>query len=103
MYWSAATIDPVVRKHLRGEEPKHFANILMWRSPIPASAWKASIWKSAAITGSAREDADHLLGVAEKSLQNSRFGAGEEVQRESWDYSGDISEMLRSFDDASRA
>src|SRR5437868_2986193 len=29
-------IHSAVRKHLRGEEPKHFANILMWRSLIPA-------------------------------------------------------------------
>ena len=29
-------IHSVVRKHLRGEEEKHFANILMWRSLIPA-------------------------------------------------------------------
>jgi salicylate hydroxylase len=29
-------IHSVIRKHLRGEEEKHFANILMWRSLIPA-------------------------------------------------------------------
>src|SRR3954447_16389944 len=29
-------IHSAVRKHLRGEEEKHFANILMWRSLIPA-------------------------------------------------------------------
>src|SRR6201981_4152843 len=29
-------IHSVVRQHLRGQEDKHFANILMWRSLIPA-------------------------------------------------------------------
>src|SRR5262245_24504670 len=29
-------IHSVVRRHLRGEEEKHFANILMWRSLVPA-------------------------------------------------------------------
>ena len=29
-------IHSVVRRHLLGEEQKHFANILMWRSLIPA-------------------------------------------------------------------
>ena len=30
-------IHSVVRQHLRGTEQKHFANILMWRSLIPAA------------------------------------------------------------------
>src|SRR5258708_28845806 len=29
-------IHSVVRQHLRGQEDKHFSNILMWRSLIPA-------------------------------------------------------------------
>jgi salicylate hydroxylase len=94
-------IHSAVRKHLRGEEPKHFANILMWRSLIPAAK---------------------LEGLNLEERGNYWFGPGrtlitywvrpkncysilasvpaQEVQRESWDDSGDISEMLRSFDDA---
>lgn len=94
-------IHSVVRKHLRGEEEKHFANILMWRSLIPA---------------------EQLEGLGLEERGNYWFGPGRtlitywvrsknlysilasvpahEVQRESWSESGDISEMLRSFDDA---
>ncbi|MBR1126466.1 alpha/beta hydrolase fold domain-containing protein [Bradyrhizobium lablabi] len=94
-------IHSVVRKHLRGEEEKHFANILMWRSLISA---------------------EKLEGLNLPECGNYWFGPGRtlitywvrprklysilasvpanEVQRESWDDSGDISEMLRSFDDA---
>lgn len=94
-------IHSVVRKHLRGEEEKHFANILMWRSLIPA---------------------EQLEGLGLEERGNYWFGPGrtlitywvrsknlysilasvpaQEVQRESWSESGDISEMLRSFDDA---
>jgi salicylate hydroxylase len=94
-------IHSAVRRHLRGEEEKHFANILMWRSLIPA---------------------ERLDGLNLEERGNYWFGPGRtlitywvrpkklysilasvpahEVQRESWDDSGDISEMLRSFDDA---
>lgn len=94
-------IHSVVRKHLRGEEEKHFAKILMWRSLIPA---------------------EKLDGLDLEERGNYWFGPGRtlitywvrpkklysilasvpanEVQRESWHDSGDISEMLRSFDDA---
>jgi salicylate hydroxylase len=94
-------IHSVVRHHLRGLEEKHFANILMWRSLIPAERLEG-------------------LGLPERG--NYWFGPGRtlitywvrsknlysilasvpanEVQRESWDESGDISEMLRSFEDA---
>jgi salicylate hydroxylase len=94
-------IHSAVRQHLRGEEPKHFANILMWRSLIPA---------------------ERLEGLKLEERGNYWFGPGRtlitywvrpkklysilasvpahEVQRESWTESGDISEMLRSFDDA---
>src|ERR1700722_11250069 len=94
-------IHSAVRQHLRGEEQKHFANILMWRSLIPA---------------------ERLEGLNLEERGNYWFGAGRplitywvrpknlysilasvpasEVTRESWDDSGDISEMLRSFDDA---
>jgi salicylate hydroxylase len=94
-------IHSVVRQHLRGNEEKHFANILMWRSLIPA---------------------ERLVGLGLEERGNYWFGPGRtlitywvrpknlysvlasvpahEVQRESWTESGDISEMLRSFDDA---
>ena len=94
-------IHSVVRQHLRGNEEKHFANILMWRSLIPA---------------------ERLDGLGLEERGNYWFGPGRtlitywvrpknlysilasvpahEVQRESWTDSGDISEMLRSFDDA---
>jgi salicylate hydroxylase len=94
-------IHSVVRQHLRGNEEKHFANILMWRSLIPA---------------------ERLEGLGLEERGNYWFGPGRtlitywvrpknlysilasvpahEVQRESWTESGDISEMLRSFDDA---
>src|SRR5580698_6096859 len=94
-------IHSAVRHHLVGEEPKHFANILMWRSLIPA---------------------ERLEGLKLEERGNYWFGPGRtlitywvrpknlysilaavpahEVQRESWTESGDISEMLRSFDDA---
>jgi salicylate hydroxylase len=94
-------IHSAVRQHLRGQEEKHFANILMWRSLIPA---------------------ERLEGLGLEERGNYWFGPGRtlitywvrpknlysilasvpahEVQRESWTESGDISEMLRSFDDA---
>src|SRR5260221_10247049 len=94
-------IHSVVRQHLRGPEEKHFSNILMWRSLIPAK---------------------RLEGLELPERGNYWFGPGRtlitywvrprklysilasvpanEVQRESWDDSGDISEMLRSFEDA---
>jgi salicylate hydroxylase len=94
-------IHSVVRQHLRGTEEKHFANILMWRSLIPAA---------------------RLEGLGLPECGNYWFGPGrtlitywvrpknlysilasvpaQEVQRESWTDSGDISDMLRSFDDA---
>lgn len=94
-------IHSVVRKHLRGEEEKHFANILMWRSLIPA---------------------ERLEGLGLEERGNYWFGPGRtlitywvrpknlysvlasvpahEVQRESWTESGDIDELLRSFEDA---
>ena len=94
-------IHSAVRQHLRGNEEKHFANILMWRSLIPA---------------------ERLEGLGLEERGNYWFGPGrtlitywvrpknlysilasvpaDEVQRESWTDSGDISEMLRSFEDA---
>jgi salicylate hydroxylase len=94
-------IHSVVRQYLRGQEEKYFANILMWRSLIPA---------------------ERLEGLGLPECGNYWFGPGRtlitywvrprnlysilasvpahEVQRESWTESGDIAEMLRSFEDA---
>lgn len=94
-------IHSVVRQHLRGPEDKQFANILMWRSLIPA---------------------DQLAGIDLPERGNYWFGPGRtlitywvrphnlysilasvpasEVRRESWTENGDIAELLRSFEDA---
>jgi salicylate hydroxylase len=94
-------IHSVVRRHLRGEEQKHFANILMWRSLIPAEKLEGL---------NLEERGNYWFGpgrtlitywVRPKKLYSILASVpAHEVQRESWDDSGDISEMLRSFDDA---
>ena len=94
-------IHSAVRKHLRGQEQKHFANILMWRSLIPAERLEGL---------NLEERGNYWFGpgrtlitywVRPKNLYSILASVpAQEVQRESWDDSGDISEMLRSFDDA---
>lgn len=94
-------IHSAVRRHLRGEEAKHFANILMWRSLIPAERLEGL---------NLEERGNYWFGpgrtlitywVRPKKLYSILASVpAHEVQRESWDDSGDISEMLRSFDDA---
>jgi len=94
-------IHSVVRKHLRGEEEKHFANILMWRSLVSAERLEGL---------NLPERGNYWFGpgrtlitywVRPKKLYSILASVpAHEVQRESWDDSGDISEMLRSFDDA---
>ncbi|MBI5321722.1 alpha/beta hydrolase fold domain-containing protein [Bradyrhizobium sp.] len=94
-------IHSAVRRHLRGEEEKHFANILMWRSLIPAERLEGL---------NLEERGNYWFGpgrtlitywVRPKKLYSILASVpAHEVQRESWDDSGDISEMLRSFDDA---
>jgi 2-polyprenyl-6-methoxyphenol hydroxylase-like FAD-dependent oxidoreductase/acetyl esterase/lipase len=94
-------IHSVVRQHLRGEEQKHFANILMWRSLIPAAQLdgldleeRGNYW-----FGPGRTLITYW--VRPKNLYSILASVpASEVTRESWDESGDISEMLRSFDDA---
>lgn len=92
-------IHSVVRTALRGPEKTQFANILMWRSLIPAHK---------------------LQGLRLPVRGNNWFGPGRtvisywvrpdlysilasvpatEVQRESWTDSGDIEELQRSFHD----
>ena len=94
-------IHSAVRRHLRGEEEKHFANILMWRSLIPAERLEGL---------NLEERGNYWFGpgrtlitywVRPKNLYSILASVpANEVQRESWTDSGDISEMLRSFDDA---
>jgi len=94
-------IHSAVRRHLRGEEEKHFANILMWRSLIPAERLEGL---------SLEERGNYWFGpgrtlitywVRPKNLYSILASVpAHEVQRESWTESGDISEMLRSFEDA---
>ena len=94
-------IHSAVRRHLRGEEQKHFANILMWRSLIPAERVEGL---------NLEERGNYWFGpgrtlitywVRPKKLYSILASVpANEVQRESWDDSGDISDMLRSFDDA---
>ena len=94
-------IHSIVRRHLRGEDEKHFANILMWRSLIPAERLEGL---------NLEERGNYWFGpgrtlitywVRPKNLYSilASVPAGE-VQRESWTESGDISEMLDSFRDA---
>ncbi|MGH6751393.1 MAG: alpha/beta hydrolase fold domain-containing protein [Bradyrhizobium sp.] len=94
-------IHSVIRQHLRGNEEKHFANILMWRSLIPA----------AQLDGLGLEErGNYWFGpgrtlitywVRPKNLYSILASVpANEVHRESWSDDGDISEMLRSFEDA---
>jgi salicylate hydroxylase len=90
-------IHSAVRTALRGPEEKQFANILMWRSLIPA---------------------DRLTGLKLPVAGNNWFGVGRnivsywvrpdlysilasvpatEVSRESWTQSGDVAQLRRSF------
>ena len=94
-------IHSAVRQHLRGKEEKHFANILMWRSLIPAERLEGL---------NLEERGNYWFGpgrtlitywVRPKNLYSILASVpAHEVQRESWTDSGDISEMLRSFEDA---
>ncbi|TKC80204.1 steryl acetyl hydrolase [Trinickia terrae] len=91
-------IHSAVRTALRGPEEKQFANILMWRSLIPA---------------------DRLAGLKLPVAGNNWFGVGRnivsywvrkdlysilasvpatEVSRESWTQSGDVAQLRRSFE-----
>src|SRR5579864_1344871 len=91
-------IHSAVRTALRGPEEKQFANILMWRSLIPA---------------------ERLTGLKLPVAGNNWFGVGRnivsywvrkdlysilasvpatEVSRESWTQSGDVAQLRRSFE-----
>src|SRR5271154_4435529 len=94
-------IHSAVRQYLRGQEQKHVANIVMWRLQIPAERLEGL---------NLEERGNYWFGhgrtlitywVRPKNLYSILASVpAQEVQRESWDDSGDTSEMLRSFDDA---
>lgn len=93
-------IHSVIRKQLRGEEPTHFSNILMWRALIPAEKLshinleeKGNYW-----FGPGRTLITYW--VRSKKLYSILASVPvTEVQRESWTESGDIEELRRSFSD----
>ncbi len=94
-------IHSVVRRHLRGDEDKHDARILMWRSLIPAHDLEGL---------ELGENGNYWFGpgrtlitywVRPKKLYSILASVpASEVHRESWSDNGDIDEMLRSFADA---
>ena len=92
-------IHSAVRHHLRGEEDTHFANILMWRALIPAERLaglnleeRGNYW-----VGPGRTLVTYW--VRPKSLYSILASVpATEVQRESWTASGDVGEMLASFE-----
>src|ERR1700736_5793314 len=94
-------IHSVVRQHLRGPEEKHFSNILMWRSLIPAKRLeglelpeRGNYW-----FGPGRTLITYW--VRPKNLYSILASVpADEVRRESWTESGDIAEMLGSFEDS---
>jgi salicylate hydroxylase len=94
-------IHSAVRQYLRGQEEKHFANILMWRSLLPAESVeglelpeRGNYW-----FGPGRTLITYW--IRPKNLYSILASVpAHEVQRESWTDSGDIAEMLRSFEDA---
>lgn len=93
-------IHSVVRQQLRGEEPTHFSNILMWRALIPAEKLQAI---------NLEERGNYWFGpgrtlitywVRPKNLYSILASVpAAEVHRESWEESGDIDDLRRSFSD----
>jgi salicylate hydroxylase len=91
-------IHSVVRQSLRGPEEKQFANILMWRALIPGAKLEGlnlpvagNNWfglRRSVISYWVRPDLYSVLAAVPAT----------EVQRESWTESGDIAEMLKSFE-----
>lgn len=94
-------IHSVVRRHLRGDDEKHDARILMWRTLIPAHELEGL---------ELGENGNYWFGpgrtlitywVRPKNLYSILASVpANEVHRESWGENGDIDEMLRSFADA---
>lgn len=91
-------IHSAVRRHLRGEEQTHFANLLMWRALIPA----------ARIASLALEERGNYWTGPGRTIISYWVRPGNlysllaavpvtEVHRESWAESGDVGELRRSF------
>ena len=93
-------IHSVVREALHGPEDKQFANIVMWRALVPAARLAGlplpvagNYWFGIGrnvISYWVRGDLYSLLAAVPAA----------EVTRESWTESGDVAELLRSFDGA---
>nr|WP_047308545.1 alpha/beta hydrolase fold domain-containing protein [Rhodopseudomonas palustris] len=93
-------IHSVIRKHLRGDEPTHFSNILMWRALIPAAKLKDV---------NLEEKGNYWFGPGRTLITywvrpNNLYSIlasvpATEVQRESWTESGEIDDLHRSFSD----
>jgi salicylate hydroxylase len=93
-------IHSAIRKHMRGEEPTHFSNILMWRALIPADKLRSI---------NLEEKGNYWFGPGRTLITywvrpNNLYSIlasvpATEVQRESWTESGDIDELHRSFSD----
>ena len=82
-------------------EQAHFANILMWRGLIPAERLEGLGLEERGNYWSRPRPTLITYWVRPKNLYSILASVpAHEVQRESWTESGDISEMLRSFDDA---
>lgn len=94
-------IHSVVRTNLRGEEPRHFADILMWRGLIPADRIadldlpeKGNYW-----FGPGRTLITYWVrpGVLYSVLASV---PATEISRENWTETGNLDEMMASFQDA---
>lgn len=93
-------IHSAIRKQMRGEEPTHFSNILMWRALIPADKLRSI---------NLEEKGNYWFGPGRTLITywvrpNNLYSIlasvpATEVQRESWTESGDIDELHRSFID----
>ncbi|HEX7911586.1 MAG TPA: alpha/beta hydrolase fold domain-containing protein [Paraburkholderia sp.] len=91
-------IHSAVRTALRGPEEKQFANILMWRSLIPADRLKGLNLPVAGNNwfGVGRNIVSYWVRPDLYSILASVPAA--EVSRESWTQSGDVEQLRRSFE-----
>ena len=93
-------IHSAVRHQMKGEEDTHFANILMWRSLVPAEKLEGL---------NLEERGNYWIGpgrtlitywVRSQNLYSILASVpAQEVQKESWAESGDVNSMLQSFED----
>lgn len=93
-------IHSAVRHQLRGDEETHFSNILMWRALIPAEKLEPI---------NLEEHGNYWFGPGRTLITywvrpNDLYSIlasvpATEVHRESWEESGDIEDLRRSFSD----